>query len=323
MKTYLDSLKHVLQHGRSRTDRTGTGTLSVFGSQRVYPIDLKAFPIVTTKYVNFDNIVKELLWFISGDTNSKTLEDQGCNIWRPWGFVNEAYGEPEDGALGPVYGAQWRNWNGKGIDQLKLLMEGLKTNPFSRRHILTAWNPEVLPDETLNHRENIIAGKQVLPPCHTLVQFYVEELTLEERLALYNQQTYQPAALTHGIVSEDAKASLDAMWIPKYRLSSQLYQRSLDKPLGEPYNITSYALLTALMAHCLGYATGVFIHTVGDEHIYKNQVDGITTQLEREPYELPQLMLNPSVRTLEAFTFNDIKLFNYKHHPMIKYEVAV
>jgi thymidylate synthase len=233
---------------------------------------------VTPKQLHLRSIVLELLLFLKGDTNIGYLKDHGVSIWDEWA--------DDKGELGPVYGAQWRSWaapDGRHIDQLAILLEQLEKRPDSRRHILSAWNPAVLPDESMSPRDNASAGRQALPPCHTLFQFYV---------------------------AED-------------RLSCQLYQRSADAFLGLPFNIASYALLTLMMAQVLGLQPGDFVHTLGDVHIYHNHREQVDTQLSREPLPLPTLRLNPAVRSLWDFRFEDVELLDYRHHPAIRAPIAV
>ena len=274
MQNYLDLLQHILDHGTDKTDRTGTGTRSVFGYQLRYDLS-KGFPLVTTKKVHLKSIIYELLWFLKGDTNIKYLTDNGVSIWNEWA--------DENGDLGPVYGHQWRNWNSEEIDQITELIETLKTNPNSRRMLVSAWNPSVLPDTSVSFAENVANGKAALPPCHAFFQFYVAD----------------------------------------GKLSCQLYQRSADIFLGVPFNIASYALLTMMIAQVCGLQYGEFIHTLGDAHIYSNHFAQTELQLSREPRPLPTMKLNPAVTDLFAFTFDDFELINYDPHPHIKAEVAV
>ncbi len=277
MHTYLDLLQHILDHGVEKGDRTGTGTRSVFGYQMRFPLSHR-FPLLTTKKVHLRSIIHELLWFIAGDTNIAYLNENGVTIWDEWA--------DEAGDLGPVYGAQWRSWpapGGGAIDQLADVLERLRERPDSRRHIVSSWNPAVLPDEALAPHENASAGRQALPPCHTLFQF----------------------------------------WVAEGRLSCQLYQRSADVFLGVPFNIASYALLTLMVAQVTGYAPGEFVHTLGDAHIYSNHMDQVRTQLAREPYEPPVMRLNPAVTSLWDFRYEDFELIDYRCHPAIKAPIAV
>ncbi len=274
MKQYHDLLIHVLDNGYSKSDRTGTGTKSVFGYQMRFDL-AEGFPLITTKKLHLKSIIHELLWFLKGDTNIKYLQENGVRIWNEWA--------DENGELGPVYGYQWRNWNGEDIDQIKQVIEILKTNPDSRRMIVSAWNPSVLPDTSVSFSQNVANGKAALPPCHAFFQFYV----------------------ANG------------------KLSCQLYQRSADVFLGVPFNIASYALFTRMMAQVCCYAPGDFIHTFGDAHIYNNHLEQIQLQLSREPKPLPKLLLNPEVKDIFKFTFEDFTLLHYDPHPHIKGIVAV
>lgn len=274
MKQYHDLLQHILDYGNSKEDRTGTGTKSVFGYQMRFDLS-KGFPMVTTKKLHLKSIIYELLWFINGDTNIKYLNDNGVKIWNEWAN--------EDGDLGPIYGHQWRNWNSEEIDQIKEVIETLKTNPDSRRMIVSAWNPSVLPNTSVSFSENVANGKAALPPCHAFFQFYV----------------------ANG------------------KLSCQLYQRSADVFLGVPFNIASYALLTMMMAQVCGYEAGDFIHTFGDVHIYNNHIEQVELQLSRDPRPLPTMKINPEIKNIFDFTFEDFILENYDPHPHIKGAVAV
>ena len=275
MKQYLDLLQYILDHGVQKGDRTGTGTISVFGYQMRFDL-AEGFPLVTTKKVHLKSIIYELLWLLSGDTNIKYLHDNKVSIWDEWADSN--------GDLGPVYGAQWRNWNNEGIDQIAEVVKSIKENPNSRRHIVTAWNPSVLPDEhEKNFAANVAAGKAALPPCHAFFQFYVAD----------------------------------------GKLSCQLYQRSADVFLGVPFNIASYALLTLMMAQVTGLKPGSFIHTLGDAHLYSNHLEQARLQLTREPRKLPVMKLNPNVKSLFDFQYEDFTLEGYDPHPHIKAEVSV
>ena len=300
MEQYLDLLKEIKSEGTKKEDRTGTGTLSIFGHQMRFDLQ-KGFPLVTTKKVNFNAILHELLWFIQGDTNIEYLVKNNVNIWNEWPFQSwlektnqkENYvmhsddwksklGEfveliktdssfaKEYGDLGPVYGKQWRDF--EGVDQLKLVIEDIKNNPNSRRHIVSAWNPKEIPTMI----------KSGLPPCHTLFQFYI----------------------SNG------------------KLSCQLYQRSADVFLGVPYNIASYALLTYMIASVTDLEAGEFIHTLGDTHIYLNHMEQVEEQLSRKPHELPNLKINEK-ENLFDFNFNDFELLNYQSHPFISAPIAV
>ena len=264
MQPYLDLMRRVRTEGVRKSDRTGTGTLSVFGHQMRFSL-ADGFPLITTKKVHLKSIVHELIWFLAGETNTKSLRAQGVSIWDEWADAN--------GDLGPVYGKQWRSWatpDGRQIDQIRDVIETLKTKPDSRRMIVTAWNPADIPD-------------MALAPCHCLFQFYVAEGSL----------------------------------------SCQLYQRSADVFLGVPFNIASYALLTMMMAQAAGLAPGEFIHTLGDAHLYLNHLEQADLQLTRTPRPLPRMKINPDVRSIFAFRYEDFALSGYDPHPHIKAEVAV
>ena len=274
MQAYHDLLRHILENGAEKGDRTGTGTISIFGYQMRFDLN-KGFPLVTTKKVHFKSIVHELLWFISGDTNIRYLQENGVKIWNQWA--------DENGDLGPVYGKQWRDWNGESIDQLQRVIHQLKENPNSRRMMVSAWNPSVLPDTSRSFADNVANGKAALPPCHALFQFYVAD----------------------------------------NKLSCQLYQRSADVFLGVPFNIASYALLTQMIAQVCDIQVGDFVHSFGDVHIYQNHVEQVELQLTREPKALPQVKLNPKITSIDDFTYEDIELINYEPHPRIKAPIAV
>lgn len=264
MRQYLDLQRHVLEHGVKKHDRTGTGTLSVFGYQMRFNLD-EGFPLVTTKKCHVKSIIHELLWFLSGDTNIAYLKANGVSIWDDWA--------DEDGNLGPVYGSQWRSWptsDGRTIDQITQLIHDIKRNPDSRRLIVSAWNVGEI-------------EKMKLPPCHAFFQFYVAA----------------------------------------GKLSCQLYQRSADIFLGVPFNIASYALLTMMVAQVCDLAPGDFVHTLGDAHLYLNHLEQTREQLTREPRSLPQMKLNPAVRDIFDFRFEDFELVGYDPHPAIKAPVAV
>ena len=271
MKQYLDLLKHIRENGAMKEDRTGTGTQSVFGYQMRFDLS-KGFPLLTTKKVHLKSVIYELLWFIAGDTNVKYLQEHGVTIWDEWA--------DENGELGPVYGHQWRSWpdyDGGVIDQIQYVVDQLKTNPNSRRMIVSAWNVAEV-------------NKMALPPCHTIFQFYVD---------------YPDG--------QDAQG----------RLSLQLYQRSADTFLGVPFNIASYALLLQMMAQVTGFRTGDFIHTTGDTHLYLNHIEQARLQLTREPRPLPTMTINPDVKNIFDFQYEDFQLVGYNPHPHIKAEVSV
>jgi thymidylate synthase len=281
MKQYLDLVKHVLENGNQKGDRTGTGTKSVFGYQMRFDLN-EGFPMVTTKKLHLKSIIYELLWFLKGDTNIEYLQENGVKIWDAWA--------DENGNLGPVYGHQWRNWNSEEIDQISELIATLKQNPNSRRMLVSAWNPSVLPDTSKSFSENVANNKAALPPCHAFFQFYVSPPTPEGGAR---------------------------------KLSCQLYQRSADIFLGVPFNIASYALLTMMIAQVCGLKVGEFIHTFGDAHIYNNHFEQLELQLTREPKPLPKMILNPTIKNIFDFTFEDFTLEGYEPHALIKGSVAV
>ena len=264
MKAYLDLMRHVLDRGHRKTDRTGTGTLSAFGWQMRFDLAV-GFPLLTTKKVHFKSVAYELLWFLKGETNVRWLQEHGVSIWDEWADA--------EGELGPVYGSQWRSWpapDGSTIDQIAQVVDSIRTRPDSRRHIVTAWNPAEI-------------DRMKLPPCHVLFQFYAAE----------------------------------------GRLSCQMYQRSADIFLGVPFNIASYALLTLMVSQVCGLAPGEFIHTLGDAHLYLNHLDQAREQLSRAPRPLPRVRLNPAVRNIFAFRYEDFALEGYDPYPAIKAPIAV
>jgi len=277
MQTYLQLLQDILDKGSRKEDRTGTGTISLFGYQMRFDL-AQGFPCVTTKKLHLRSIIHELLWFLNGDTNIGYLNDNGVSIWDEWA--------DEDGNLGPVYGAQWRNWvtaDGKHIDQIKLLLDDLRDRPHSRRHIVSAWNPAVLPDASRSPKDNARDGLQALPPCHTMFQFYVAD----------------------------------------GKLSCQMYQRSADVFLGIPFNIASYALLTMMIAQVTELEPGDFIITLGDSHIYLNHLEQVQTQLSRDTFPLPVMKINADRKDLFSFVYEDFELQNYQHHAGIKAPIAI
>ena len=264
MRQYLDLLNHVLEHGDKKEDRTGTGTISVFGYQMRFDLSEK-FPLLTTKKVHLKSVIHELLWFLKGSTNIGYLKENGVSIWDEWA--------DENGDLGPVYGSQWRSWqtsDGRAIDQISNLIENIKNNPDSRRLIVSAWNVGEV-------------DKMKLPPCHCFFQFYVAN----------------------------------------NKLSCQLYQRSADIFLGVPFNIASYALLTLMIAQVTNLAPGEFVHTLGDAHIYTNHIEQVKQQLSREAKDLPIMKINPHVKDIFSFKYDDFEILNYDPHPLIKAPVAV
>lgn len=274
MQQYLHLIQEVLEKGVEKTDRTGTGTLSVFGPQMRFNLE-EGFPLLTTKKLHLRSIIHELLWFVKGDTNINYLNENKVNIWNEWADAQ--------GDLGPIYGAQWRNWNNEGIDQLTEVIQSIKQNPDSRRHLVAAWNPSVLPVSGKTFAENVALGKAALPPCHAWFQFYVGN----------------------------------------GKLSCQMYQRSADIFLGVPFNIASYALLTLMVAQVTDLAPGEFILTFGDAHIYLNHLEQVKLQLSRQPRKLPTLRLKPSIKNIEEFKFDDFTLEGYDPHPHIKGDIAI
>jgi thymidylate synthase len=277
MTQYLDLLRNILEHGVTRSDRTGTGTKGIFGVQLRFDLS-KGFPLVTTRKVFFKGIIHELIWFLAGDTNIKYLTDHKVHIWDAWA--------DEHGNLGPVYGAQWRAWpapDGRKIDQITSVIDQIRSKPHSRRHIVSAWNPAVLPDESVSPQDNVRAGRAALASCHTLFQFFVAD----------------------------------------GRLSCLLYQRSADAPVGLVFNIAQYSLLTHMVAQQCDLAPGDFVWTGGDCHIYLNQIDGVREQLSREPRPLPRLAIQRKPSSIFDYQFADFELSDYDPHPPIKFPVAV
>jgi thymidylate synthase len=264
MRQYLSLVQHILDNGTQKSDRTGTGTLAVFGYQMRFDLDA-GFPLLTTKKLHLKSIIYELLWFLKGDTNINYLQDHGVRIWNEWA--------DENGDLGPVYGSQWRSWvtkNGSSVDQISQVIQSIQENPHSRRHIVSAWNVGEV-------------DQMALPPCHLLFQFYV---------------------------ADD-------------KLSCQLYQRSADVFLGVPFNIASYALLTLMVAQVCDLQPGDFVHTFGDAHLYSNHLEQARLQLTREPYPLPRVWINPEVKDIFGFKFEDFELLDYQAHPHIKAPISV
>ena len=274
MKQYHKLLSHILEKGVQKGDRTGTGTLSTFGYQMRFDLS-DGFPLLTTKKLHLKSIIHELLWFIKGETNTKYLKENNVKIWDAW--------SDENGDLGPVYGHQWRNWNSDGVDQISILIDQIKNNPNSRRMIVSACNPSVLPDTSESFSTNVANGKAALPPCHAFFQFYVSE----------------------------------------GKLSCQLYQRSADTFLGVPFNIASYALFTMMIAQVTNLEVGDFIHTFGDVHLYNNHLQQAKEQLSRDFRSLPTMKINPKITNINDFKYEDFELINYDPHPHIKAAVSV
>jgi thymidylate synthase len=274
MKQYLTLLRHIQEKGTEKSDRTGTGTKSIFGHQMRFDLS-EGFPLVTTKKIHVKSVIHELLWFLKGTTNIAYLKENGVRIWNEWA--------DENGDLGPVYGHQWRNWNNEGLDQIQEVINTLKINPNSRRMLISAWNPSVLPDTKVSFAENVANNKAALPPCHAFFQFYVSN----------------------------------------NKLSCQLYQRSADVFLGVPFNIASYSLLTMMVAQVCGYQAGDFVHTFGDAHIYSNHNEQVKEQLSRELKPLPIMKISTKVKSIFDFSFEDFELINYDPHPLIRGSVAI
>ncbi len=274
MVQYFNLINKILNEGTLKKDRTGTGTKSIFGHQMHINLS-NGFPLLTTKKIHFKSVIYELLWFLKGDTNINYLNENGVRIWNEWA--------DNKGDLGPIYGSQWRNWNNEGIDQIKELIKTLKKNKNSRRMLISAWNPSVLPDNELSFSENIKKNKAALPPCHAFFQFYVSE----------------------------------------EKLSCQLYQRSADVFLGVPFNIACYSLLTFMIAQVCELKIGKFVHTFGDAHIYINHMDQVKEQLKREFKSLPKVIINPEIKNIFDFKYEDFELVGYDPHPLIKGKVSI
>jgi thymidylate synthase len=350
---YFRIVNDILTNGKLKKNRTGVDTIGIFGAQAKYNVDLNAFPLLTTKKVHWPAIVHELLWFISGDTNIKYLVDNNVRIWNEWAYKryvdkcgaevintqdefiqkikNDAEFAKKWGELGEgTYGGMWRAfpfytqdnefvgsstvkgvsaeyWTFGQVDQLQKVINNLKTNPDDRRMIVSAWHPYWV-------------DQCALPPCHCLFHFHTEELTLEERIDILQKQV-GPVNLPKSDVWIIQKLNEDN--IPTRRLNCLLYQRSQDTALGNPFNVASYSLLTAMIAQSVNMTTGTFTHSTGDTHIYVNHIDGLKLQLTREPKKLPRVWLNPEVKSLFDFKYDDIKLLDYEFHPTIKFDVAV
>jgi thymidylate synthase len=404
MQQHQDLLRRIRTRGRRSPNRTGIDTIKIFGHQMVFNLQ-EGFPLVTTRKMYPNGGIRELIWFLKGETNNKGLTKDGVNIWSQWALAEDvtvldeiiyqdrvvlyadevgmgletahnklhemaqskafrtvlaeldAHNIPthkrrvihEEGELGPIYGAQWRRWktsrrdsegNPVLLDQIQYVVDTLRKNPNSRRIIVTAWNPEVLPDESLSPQENVKKGNQALAACHTLYQFGTLPMELHERLSwAANQYEHNRETLTGNAVwrafyetyiegdasqAEEAKLTeeLDRLNIPKHFLNLMLYQRSADVPVGVPTNIMSYALLLSMMAHVTNMVPFDFVHAIADAHIYSDQIEGVDEQLSREPMPLPTLWLNPNVKELDDFTFEDIEIRDYVSHKAIKYPVA-
>jgi thymidylate synthase len=386
MIQHQELMEAILTRGRKKLDRTGVGTISLFGPQIEFNL-ADGFPIPTERQVGIKGIIEELRWFLSGQTNNEILREAGVQFWTRWAlkedkFVEhtltnaeragefakqigktpaqaalelqsfqseeaghlflDAQGVPRvvskqiaaKGDLGPVYGAMWRNWpthDGTTIDQISTLVNNLKSLPWSRRHVISGWNPALLPDEKLSHEENILAGKQCLPPCHTLFQFILEPLTLDEQIAMYRGGHDAIVAavdsLTAGLDAVNKEPYIEEMLrgsaIPDKMLSCKLHARSQDVPVGTVFNIASYAAFVHMLSHLLGFKPGSYIHSMGDAHIYTNQVEMVKLQLSRSTPALPTLSFNRKPMDLFDFKFEDFKLAGYNPHPKIDYPIAV
>jgi len=336
MKQYHDYLKYILENGIKKEDRTGTGTISIFGYQMRFDLS-KGFPLVTTKKLHFKSIAYELLWFLSGDTNIKFLNDNGVKIWDEWAIKDDY---PIKGDLGPIYGEQWRFWCNPfdgNIDQISNVIEQIKNNPDSRRLIVSAWNVADLPDESLTPQQNVKEGNMALAPCHVMFQFYTQELSLNERYDLYcklmtesygdNFNYLSVSSINHDFnylsVSSINHDFFDTLNIPKRKLSCMLTQRSADSFLGVPYNIASYSLLTHMIAQQCNLEVGEFIWSGGDCHIYLNHLEQVQEQLSREPFNLPTLNFKTKPDSIFDYKYENFEIVNYKAYPHIKGVVAV
>lgn len=341
MKQYHDYLKYILENGIKKDDRTGTGTISVFGYQMRFDLS-KGFPLVTTKKLHFKSIAYELLWFLSGDTNVKFLNDNGVKIWDQWAYKEDyiiklIFDDPErpvfvqkksKGDLGPIYSRQWTAWRtpyGDMINQIENVINQIKNNPDSRRLIVSSWNVEDLPDESLTPQENVKMEKMALAPCHVMFQFYTTELSLEERYSLYHNSLLTKEERFNNMNENKyySHNELDNLKISKRKLSCMLTQRSADSFLGVPYNIASYALLTHMIAQQCGLEVGEFIWSGGDCHIYLNHLEQVKEQLSRTPYDLPKLKINRKPDTIFNYKYEDFEIMNYQAHAHIKGVVAV
>ena len=314
MKQYLELMREILNKGHEKSDRTGVGTKSLFGAQMRFDLR-EGFPLVTTKKVHLKSIIYELLWFLKGETNTKWLKDNGVTIWDEWA--------DENGNLGPIYGKQWRKWEApvrvintigtnhieiNEIDQVKRIIDGLKNNPDSRRHLVTAWNPGEL-------------TFMRLAPCHCLFQMWTCEMTLYERLNVWNKRNNRTVTEIKDI--EILKGAMKTANIPERYLSCHFYMRSNDVFLGTPFNIASYALLVSMIAQCSNMEPYELIYSVGDAHIYLNHLDQVKEQLTREPKRLPKMELNSSINRIDDFKFEDFTLLDYESHPAIKAPIAI
>ncbi|MBP7966687.1 thymidylate synthase [Candidatus Woesebacteria bacterium] len=331
MLEFNNLAKRILAYGEERIDRTGTGTISCFGEKMSFNL-LLGLPVVTGKKISWKLPIKELLWMLSGSSSNTDLNNKGVTIWDEWAV---------DGNLGPVYGSQWRNWpvtdyeyheddiimagremqlygstnalDGYSghIDQITLLLDGLQNRPFSRRHIITAWNWAFIPQEDMTPQENVLAGNMCLPPCHIMAQWYVSKATYDDKINYASYQKYL------GVVDFDIDSA------PEYKLSCQMYQRSMDVCLGAPFNMIGYSVLTMMLAKQCGFMPGMYHHVIGDAHVYLNHVDNLKIQLSREPFSSPFLRINDNVKSIFDYKIEDFDLIGYKHHAPLSYSVAV
>lgn len=318
MKQYLDLMQKVLEEGQVSENRTGVKAWSIFGHQSRYKMS-DGFPLVTTKNVHLKSIIHELLWFLSGETNTKYLNDNGVKIWDSWA---------KDGELGPVYGQQWRSWRGQRrgeigsshmfeVDQISELIFNLKTIPESRRLIVSAWNPVDLPDEKFSPQTNVTAGRMALAPCHLLMQFHTRELSKDERLQWLWDRDYRASK---AIRRADCKIP---DYVPTRSISLQVYQRSADVFLGVPFNIASYSLLLMMVGQIVNMVPEDFIHTLGDAHIYENHLEQVETQLSRNELALPSMSMNPAIDDIDKFRFDDFTLSHYEPYGKLSGAIAV
>lgn len=344
MQSYLDLLDNILTNGRRReTPRNRSYTLGIFGEQLRFDLS-EGFPLVTTRKVPVRGIIEELLWFLSGSSDNNKLVAKNVHIWDHWAareFRSKAYRKINEetmgiehvdvhpGELGPIYGKMWRSWpnpDGTTTDQIATLLNNLKIRPYSRRHIISGWNPSLLPDETLSPIENVYNGRQCLPPCHTLFQFSVEPLTTVERMAIHDVML--GPGMWHAWV-RDTRSSvpfpkfLDKKGVPKDRLSCKLHARSQDVPIGTVFNIASYAAMVLMICKLFNFAPGEYIHSMGDAHIYDDQIDLVKEQLKRDPRPLPTLKIVGEPESLFDYKISDFKLEGYNPHPVINYPITV
>ena len=303
MREYLRLINRVLAYGEARGDRTGTGTVSLFGEKITHNL-LDGFPMVTSKTTYYKFSIKEILWMLTGSSNNNDLNKEGVTIWDEWCLA--------DGDLGPIYGKQWRHWPTEDgeIDQIAILVDGLKNNPNSRRHIISAWNWSYIPNEKLSPHDNVAQGKMSLAPCHMMAQFYVSSVTTDDKI---RWSAYQKAIGLDGGI-ENA---------PDKKLSCQLYCRSQDLCLGTPFNMVGYAALTMMLADQCGYMPGMYHHIIGDAHVYNNHIDGAKLMMRRDPLPLSFLKINKNVESIFDYKIDDFEVVGYKSHPPISFDVSV